>query len=121
VRGGLPTVLSMTGSCLPAVWRIAAPRPAGVTRTDLAYGGPAYIAGYCPTGDTTLYAYVVEPNRDRASVPPESYADEMRRLASAYGGHWPEITAHITDPAQVNHTRFDRLLVEGSGTAAGSS
>jgi 2-polyprenyl-6-methoxyphenol hydroxylase-like FAD-dependent oxidoreductase len=97
-----------------AIWRIAAPRPAGVTRTDLAYGGPAYIAGYCPTSETTLYAYVVEANRDRASIPPESYADEMRRLASAYGGHWPEITAHITDPAKVNYTWFDRMLVEGS-------
>ncbi|MGV9625882.1 FAD-dependent oxidoreductase [Streptomyces sp. NPDC003487] len=97
-----------------AIWRVAAPRPAGVTRTDLAYGGPAYIAGYCPTSDTTLYAYVVEAHRDRASIPPETYADEMRRLASAYGGHWPEITAHITDPAKVNYTWFDRLLVEGS-------
>ncbi|MFD5875441.1 FAD-dependent oxidoreductase [Streptomyces sp. NPDC060322] len=97
-----------------AIWRVAAPRPAGVSRTDLAYGGPAYIAGYCPTGDTTLYAYVVEANRDRASIPPESYADEMRRLASAYGGNWPEITAHITDAAQVNYTWFDRMLVEGS-------
>ncbi|MFF5159570.1 FAD-dependent oxidoreductase [Streptomyces sp. NPDC000348] len=97
-----------------AIWRVAAPRPEGVTRTDLAYGGPAYIAGYCPTSDTTLYAYVVEANRDRASIPPESYADEMRRLASAYGGHWPEITEHITDPAEVNYTWFDRLLVEGS-------
>ncbi|MEU3729756.1 FAD-dependent oxidoreductase [Streptomyces sp. NPDC033538] len=97
-----------------AIWRIAAPRPAGVVRTDLAYGGPAYIAGYCPTSDTTLYAYVVEANRDRASIPPESYAEEMRRLASAYGGHWPEITAHITDPAKVNYTWFDRMLVEGS-------
>ncbi|MFJ8545285.1 FAD-dependent oxidoreductase [Streptomyces sp. NPDC093586] len=97
-----------------AIWRVAAPRPAGVTRTDLAYGGPAYIAGYCPTGETTLYAYVVEANRDRASIPAESYADEMRRLASAYGGHWPEITAHITDPAKVNYTWFDRMLVEGS-------
>ncbi|MEV5310995.1 FAD-dependent oxidoreductase [Streptomyces sp. NPDC052610] len=97
-----------------AIWRIAAPRPAGVTRTDLAYGGPAYIAGYCPTGDTTLYAYVVEANRDRASIPADSYADEMRRLASAYGGSWPEITAHITDPAKVNYTWFDRMLVEGS-------
>ncbi|MEV7413378.1 FAD-dependent oxidoreductase [Streptomyces althioticus] len=97
-----------------AIWRIAAPRPAGVTRTDLAYGGPAYIAGYCPTSETTLYAYVVEANRDRASIPPESYADEMRRLASSYGGHWPEITEHITDPAKVNYTWFDRLLVEGS-------
>ncbi|MFE2048614.1 FAD-dependent oxidoreductase [Streptomyces sp. NPDC059459] len=97
-----------------AIWRIAAARPAGVVRTDLAYGGPAYIAGYCPTSETTLYAYVVEANRDRASIPPESYADEMRRLTSSYGGHWPEITEHITDPAKVNYTWFDRLLVEGS-------
>jgi 2-polyprenyl-6-methoxyphenol hydroxylase-like FAD-dependent oxidoreductase len=97
-----------------AIWRVAAPRPAGVTRTDLAYGGPAYIAGYCPTSDTTIYAYVVEANRDRASIPPQTYADEMRRLASAYGGFWPEITPHITDPATVNYTWFDRLLVEGS-------
>jgi 2-polyprenyl-6-methoxyphenol hydroxylase-like FAD-dependent oxidoreductase len=97
-----------------AIWRVAAPRPAGVTRTDLAYGGPAYIAGYCPTSDTTLYAYVVEANRDRASIPPESYAEKMRRLSCAYGGFWPEITEHITDPAKVNYTWFDRLLVEGS-------
>ncbi|MFF5898682.1 FAD-dependent oxidoreductase [Streptomyces argenteolus] len=97
-----------------AIWRIAAPRPAAVERTDLAYGGPAFIAGYCPTSETTLYAYVVEANRDRASIPPTSYADEMRRLVSAYGGNWPEITEHITDPAQVNYTWFDRMLVEDS-------
>ncbi|MEV2248358.1 FAD-dependent oxidoreductase [Streptomyces sp. NPDC049970] len=97
-----------------AIWRVAAPRPAGVSRTDLAYGGPAYIAGYCPTSETTLYAYVVEANRDRASIPPESYAEEMRRLASAYGGFWPEITETITDPGEVNYTWFDRMLVEGS-------
>ncbi|MFI7006627.1 FAD-dependent monooxygenase [Streptomyces sp. NPDC050145] len=97
-----------------AIWRVAAARPAGVTRTDLTYGGPAYIAGYCPTGPDTIYAYVVEANRDRASIPAGSYADEMRALARQYGGHWPEITAHITDPAQVNYTWFDRMLVEGS-------
>ncbi|MFD3531887.1 FAD-dependent oxidoreductase [Streptomyces sp. NPDC058664] len=97
-----------------AIWRVAAPRPVGVERTDLAYGGPAFIAGYCPTSDTTLYAYVVEKNRDRSSIPPESYAEEMRRLAAAYGGAWPAITATITDPSKVNYTWFDRLLVEGA-------
>ncbi|MFJ3086386.1 FAD-dependent oxidoreductase [Streptomyces sp. NPDC086838] len=97
-----------------AIWRVAAPRPAGVQHTDLAYGGPAFIAGYCPTSDTTLYAYVVEKNRDRASIPVESHAEEMVRLASAYGGAWPEITATITDPSKVNYTWFDRLLVEGA-------
>ncbi|MEU9913784.1 FAD-dependent oxidoreductase [Streptomyces sp. NPDC051001] len=97
-----------------AIWRTPTPRPAGVTRTDLAYGGPAYIAGYCPTSENTIYAYVVEANRDRASIPPESYADEMRRLAQAYGGVWSEIVEHITDPEKVNYTWFDKLLVEGS-------
>src|SRR3954462_11375468 len=31
------------------IWRAFGPRPASVTRTDLIYGGPSYIAGYCPT------------------------------------------------------------------------
>ncbi|MET9080762.1 FAD-dependent oxidoreductase [Streptomyces sp. NPDC004237] len=97
-----------------AIWRIAAPRPAGVTRNDLTFGGPAYTAGYCPTSDSTIYAYVVEDSRDRTTIPPESYADEMRRLTAQYGGVWPEITEHITDPAEINYTWFHRLLVEGS-------
>ncbi|WP_030938169.1 FAD-dependent oxidoreductase [Streptomyces sp. NRRL S-646] len=96
-----------------AIWRIAAPRPEGLERTDLAYGGPAYIAGYCPTSESTIYAYVVEGCRDRASIPPQSYADEMRGLAQGYGGFWPEIVKHIDDPAKVNYTWFDRHLVEG--------
>jgi 2-polyprenyl-6-methoxyphenol hydroxylase-like FAD-dependent oxidoreductase len=97
-----------------AIWRIAAPRPEGVERSDLAYGGPAYIAGYTPTSENTIYAFVVEACRDRASIDPAAYADEMRRLAQAYGGAWPEIVEHITDPTKVNYTWFDRLLVEGS-------
>lgn len=68
-----------------AIWRIAAPRPAGVVRTDLAYGGPAYIAGYCPTSDATIYAYVVEANRDRASIP--------RRRTRTRCAAWPPPTA----------------------------
>ncbi|GGW82016.1 FAD-dependent oxidoreductase [Streptomyces caelestis] len=97
-----------------AIWRVPAPRPEGVERMVLAYGGTCYIAGYCPTSKNTLYAYLVEANRDRASIDPASYADEMRRLAAPYGGAWPEIAASITDSAKVNYTWFDRLLVEGS-------
>ncbi|MEV6766271.1 FAD-dependent oxidoreductase [Streptomyces sp. NPDC051105] len=96
-----------------AIWRVPAPRPAGVERSDLAHGGSCYIAGYTPTSKDTLYAYLVESKRDRATIPPESYAREMRRLAEGYGGAWEEIRASITDPAQVNYTWFDRMLVEG--------
>jgi len=96
------------------IWRIAAPRPAQVKHTDLIYGGPCYIAGYTPTSQTTLYAFLVEPKRDRASLDPATYATEMRRLAEGYGGAWRQIRAAITDSAQVNYTWFHRLLVEGS-------
>ncbi|MEU0941223.1 FAD-dependent oxidoreductase [Streptomyces canus] len=97
-----------------AIWRVPAPRPAGVERSDLSHGGPCYIAGYTPTGKDTVYAYLVEAGRDRDATPPESYAREMRRLAEGYGGAWDEIRDSITDPAQVNYTCFDRMLVEGA-------
>lgn len=95
------------------IWRAAAPRPEGLERTDLAYGGSCYIAGYCPTSDTTIYAYLVEPKRDRGTVDPADYASVMRGLAAGYGGFWKQIRESITDPGQVNYTWFDRLLVEG--------
>ncbi|MEO8907191.1 MAG: FAD-dependent monooxygenase, partial [Microbacteriaceae bacterium] len=54
---GIDTKPEPTGM---AIWRVFTPRPASVTRTDLTYGGPSYIAGYCPTGEDSLYAYIVE-------------------------------------------------------------
>jgi 2-polyprenyl-6-methoxyphenol hydroxylase-like FAD-dependent oxidoreductase len=95
------------------IWRASLPRPKGLERTDLAYGGPCYIAGYCPTGDTTMYAYLVEPRRDRGDLDPAMYAAEMRSLAEGYGGYWNRIRESITDPRQVNYTWFERLLVDG--------
>lgn len=97
-----------------AIWRVPTHRPEGVVRSDLSYGGACYIAGYCPTSQDTIYAYLVEANRDRTTIDPASYAEEMRRLAAGYGGVWPEIAASITDPAKVNYTWFTRLLVEGA-------
>ncbi|WP_233358611.1 FAD-dependent monooxygenase [Thermomonospora amylolytica] len=44
--------------------------PDEVTRTDLIYGGPCRIAGYCPISDEQLYAYLVEDARPRESVDP---------------------------------------------------
>ncbi len=73
-----------------AIWRIAAPRPESVTRTDLAYGGPACASPATAHQRDTIYAYVVEGCRDRASIDPATYADEMRRLAQSYGGVSPE-------------------------------
>ena len=95
------------------IWRIHAPRPPEVERTDLIYDGPCFIAGYCPTGPETLYAYLVEPAQDRSKDSPEQRLQAMRELAEAYHGPWDAIRENITDPSRINYSLFEYLLVDG--------
>ncbi|WP_169951065.1 FAD-dependent monooxygenase [Microbispora sp. H11081] len=92
------------------IWRVHTRRPAGIERTDLVYGGPCYIAGYCPTGPDTMYAYLVEKARPRDAV--GDRVAHMRALAEGYGGPWEEIREDITDPERINYTWFESLLVD---------
>ncbi len=89
------------------IWRAFAPRPKSVTRTDLYYGGPCYIAGYCPTGEGTLYAYLVEDARDRSGLTPQESLRVMRELSEAYHGPWDDIRETLTDPSTINYTWFE--------------
>lgn len=95
------------------IWRAFAKRPASVTRTDLCYGGAAYIAGYCPTGEDMLYAYLVEDARDRSTLSADERLATMRGLAEHYHGAWDEIRENLTDPSRVHYTWFEWHLVDG--------
>ncbi|TDC81085.1 FAD-dependent oxidoreductase [Actinomadura sp. 7K507] len=111
VRGmlGIDTAPKPTGM---GIWRIHTRRPKDVERTDLIYGGPCFIAGYCPTGPSTMYAYLVENARPRESIEDADKPSHMRALAEGYGGAWDEIRAGITDPDRINYTWFESLLVD---------
>jgi 2-polyprenyl-6-methoxyphenol hydroxylase-like FAD-dependent oxidoreductase len=93
------------------IWRAFGPRPASVTRTDLYYGGPSYIAGYCPTGENSLYAYVVEAAQDRSTLTPAERLATMRELAAAYHGPWDDVREALTDPETVHYTWFETHLL----------
>ena len=94
------------------IWRAFGPRPASVTRTDLFYGGPCYIAGYCPTGADSLYAYIVEDAQDRSRLSASEQLAVMRDLSQAYHGPWDDIREQLTDPSRVNYTWFETHLLE---------
>ena len=114
IRSATRRMIGITDEPRPTgmgIFRAFGPRPASVTRTDLYYGGPAYIAGYCPTGENTLYAYIVEDARDRSALTPAERLAAMRALAEAYHGPWDEIRATLTDPATVSYTLFEALVV----------
>jgi 2-polyprenyl-6-methoxyphenol hydroxylase-like FAD-dependent oxidoreductase len=94
------------------IWRAFGPRPASVTRTDLYYGGPSYIAGYCPTGEDSLYAYIVEDAQDRSALSPDEQLATMKSLSQAYHGPWDEIRETLTDPSRVNYTWFETHVLD---------
>lgn len=93
------------------IWRVFTTRPESITRTDLCFDGPCYIAGFCPTGPDSMYAYVVEDKQDRSTMSPEEGLAHMLELAAAYHGPWDEIRERITDPSTVHYTWFDKMLV----------
>ncbi|MEU4688729.1 FAD-dependent monooxygenase [Actinoplanes sp. NPDC023714] len=94
------------------IWRVVAPRPASVTRTDLFLGGPLYIAGYCPTGEKSLYAYLVEPPRNRGDLTLGEQLAVVRELAAAYHGPWDAIRDALADAGSVNFTTFQTHLLD---------
>jgi 2-polyprenyl-6-methoxyphenol hydroxylase-like FAD-dependent oxidoreductase len=114
IRSATRPMIGITDEPSPTgmgIFRAFGPRPSSVTRTDLYYGGPAYIAGYCPTSEDTLYAYLVEEARDRSGQAPAMRLAAMRQLATHYHGPWDDIRATLTDPAAVSYTLFESLLV----------
>lgn len=95
------------------IWRAFVPRPAEVTHTDLYYGGPMYIAGYCPTSEDMMYAYLVEDKQDRTQVTPEQAVEIMREASRAYGGPWEQVRADLGADSRVNYTWFTSHLIDG--------
>ena len=64
---GIETKPEPTGM---GIWRSFVSRPAEVVRSELYYGGPVYIAGYTPTGEDSMYAFLVEKAEDRVRQSP---------------------------------------------------
>ncbi|WP_432493260.1 FAD-dependent monooxygenase [Kineococcus auxinigenes] len=108
-RIGIDTAPVRTGM---GIWRVFGPRPAEVTRTDLVYGGRCHIAGYCPTGADSLYAYLVEDVQDRGDLDPAQRLALFKELASSYHGPWDAIRDGLTEDSPVNYTVFETHVVE---------
>ena len=93
------------------IWRTFVSRPKEVEHSELFYGGPVYIAGYTPTGEDTMYAYLVEGAQDRSHVTDAEAVEIMREESAAYEGPWDSIRADLAAGSRVNYTWFTQHLV----------
>lgn len=93
------------------IWRSFVSRPEEVVRTELYYGGPMYIAGYTPTGEDKMYAFLVEKAQDRFGTPDDEATQIMLDESRAYDGPWNSIRADLEGGAHANYTWFTQHIV----------
>ncbi|HLS49294.1 MAG TPA: FAD-dependent monooxygenase [Actinomycetaceae bacterium] len=94
------------------IWRAFVSRPEEVGTTELYYGGPAYIAGYTPTGENSMYAFLVFDAEDHFDYSAARGAELMIEKSQAYGGPWDSIRADLASgTAHINYTWFTHHLV----------
>ena len=107
---GIETTPQPTGM---GIWRAFVSRPKEVEHSELFYGGPVYIAGYTPTGEDTMYAFLVEEAQDRSGLSDAEGVEIMLGESMAYQGPWDSIRRDLSQSAQVNYTWFTQHLIEG--------
>lgn len=105
---GIETKPEPTGM---GIWRSFVSRPAEVERSELYYGGPVYIAGYTPTGEDSMYAFLVEKAEDRFGISDEEASRIMLEESRAYDGPWNSIRADLEAGAHANYTWFTKHIV----------
>ncbi len=93
------------------VWRAFVRRPPTVVRTEIVNGGAAYFAGYAPTSQNWMYAWLVDDYTDRRHLDAAAQLDIVRGLAAGYHGPWDEISSGLTDSTPVSYTRYSELLL----------
>jgi len=95
------------------VWRVTGPRPSELTCTEHVHGGAFLLAGLCPTGEKTCYAYLVERARDRLAPTPAERLETVRAQVEGYHGPWDEFRPAMLDPAALTYTWFESHLLPG--------
>jgi 2-polyprenyl-6-methoxyphenol hydroxylase-like FAD-dependent oxidoreductase len=94
------------------IFRAFVERPPEADHTELVFGGPSYIAGFCPTGEDTMYAYLVEDKQDRQGMTPAEGSKIMAELARPYGAHWNAIHAQLEQGVErIHYTWFTSHVV----------
>jgi 2-polyprenyl-6-methoxyphenol hydroxylase-like FAD-dependent oxidoreductase len=94
-----------------AIWRALAPRPEGITTTQLHFGGPQGLVGICPINDEHCYVYCIHEAAAGERRDPSTLHEQLREKIQGYGGLIPGVAAQINDPTQISYRPIEWMLI----------
>jgi 2-polyprenyl-6-methoxyphenol hydroxylase-like FAD-dependent oxidoreductase len=94
-----------------AIWRALAPRPKGITTTQLHFGGPQGLVGICPINKAHCYVYCMHEARPGERRDPSTLHEQLREKIEGYGGLIPDLAAQINDPLHVSYRPIEWMLI----------
>lgn len=91
-------------------WRILAPRPAHIDRTEMYLGGAVKV-GINPVSRTEMYLFVLEHVPDNPRFTPEQHVPHLAEILAPFGGDIPAVRAGLGAASQVNYRPLEWLLL----------
>jgi 2-polyprenyl-6-methoxyphenol hydroxylase-like FAD-dependent oxidoreductase len=94
-----------------AIWRALAPRPEGISTTQLHFGGPQGLVGICPINDVHCYVYCMHEAVPGERRDPSTLHEQLREKIKGYGGLIPALAAQINDPRLISYRPIEWMLI----------
>jgi 2-polyprenyl-6-methoxyphenol hydroxylase-like FAD-dependent oxidoreductase len=94
-----------------AVWRADCPRPDGIDKSHIHFGGKHGVVGICPIADDRAYLYIVENAPEFVRRDAATLHLQMQDELKGYGGALAQMSAQLDDPAKVSYRPLEWLLV----------
>jgi len=91
-------------------WRIVAPRPAEVDRTEMFVGGPVKL-GLNPVSREQMYLFVLERVADHGGLSADAQVSHLRRLLAPFGGCITAVRERLSPAAQIIYRPLEWVLV----------
>lgn len=96
-----------------SIFRMEGPRPEAMTCSELFYGGPRFKAGFTPTSENRMYAYVIDEDRRLEEYGDGPMHELMSERSEGYGGLWDEIRASMGPDSLIDHRTLEALRING--------
>ena len=93
-------------------WRAVAPRPEGMTGTEMFFGGPVKL-GFNPVSATHMYLFALEHVPDNPRFAEDKQVDHLKSLLAPFGSYVKDVRDGLGADSLVNYRPLEwQLLAE---------